>query len=116
MLYDPQERPTDMKKTDTRNSTVRATLDSAKPYRLSDKARARLDAVDDKDIDYSDIPEQAGKSGWFSPAARAVENKTQVTLRLDQEILAFFKEQGPRYQSRINAVLRQYVDAHTSAR
>jgi uncharacterized DUF497 family protein len=39
------------------------------------------------------------------------ENKRQVTLRLDPDVLDFFKGQGKRWQSRINAVLRSYVEA-----
>ena len=40
------------------------------------------------------------------------ENKQQVTLRLDADVLDFFKETGKRYQSRINAALREYMAAH----
>ncbi|MGB7930606.1 MAG: BrnA antitoxin family protein [Terriglobales bacterium] len=32
--------------------------------------------------------------------------KKQVTLRLDADVLAWFKKQGPRYQTKINRVLR----------
>lgn len=42
------------------------------------------------------------------------ENKRQITLRLDSDVLDFFKNTGSRYQSRINAVLREYVNAHRS--
>lgn len=38
--------------------------------------------------------------------------KKQLTIRLDPDIVAFFKTQGRGYQSRINAVLRSYVEAH----
>jgi len=37
--------------------------------------------------------------------------KQPISLRLDGDVLAWFKAQGPRYQSRINAVLRSYVSA-----
>ena len=33
-----------------------------------------------------------------------------VTMRLDRSVVDFFKKQGPGYQSRINAVLRAYVE------
>ncbi len=36
--------------------------------------------------------------------------KKQITLRLDQDILTFFKKQGKGYQSRINAALRSYIN------
>ena len=38
--------------------------------------------------------------------------KTQIAIRLDSEVLAWFKEQGPGYQTRINAVLKAYKGAH----
>jgi uncharacterized protein (DUF4415 family) len=44
------------------------------------------------------------------------ENKQQITLRLDAEVLAFFKSTGRRYQSRINAALREYMLAHRAPR
>ncbi|HJU09132.1 MAG TPA: BrnA antitoxin family protein [Rhodanobacteraceae bacterium] len=37
--------------------------------------------------------------------------KTAVSLRIDQDVLDWFKTQGPGYQSRINAVLRAFRDA-----
>jgi uncharacterized protein (DUF4415 family) len=40
-------------------------------------------------------------------------SKAPVTMRLDQDILEFFRKDGPGYQTRINAVLRFYVDEMT---
>lgn len=36
--------------------------------------------------------------------------KQAITIRLDRDVLEFFRATGPRYQSQINAVLRSYVD------
>ena len=64
----------------------------------------------DEDIDFSDIPNQVGTTGWRRVSDLVpAENKQQVTLRLDADLLAFFKGTGKRYQSRINAVLREYM-------
>lgn len=41
--------------------------------------------------------------------------KKPVSLRLDPDILAHFKAQGPGYQTRINAVLRAYMEARLKA-
>lgn len=41
----------------------------------------------------------------------SIEGKEPVKLRLDCDVLAFFKSQGKGYQTRINAVLRAYVEA-----
>jgi uncharacterized protein (DUF4415 family) len=78
--------------------------------------RKRLAAVaarPDSEIDYSDIPRQTAAVQWTRPGALVPsENKQQITLRLDSDVLSFFKETGKRYQSRINAALREYVKAH----
>jgi uncharacterized protein (DUF4415 family) len=41
--------------------------------------------------------------------------KTPVTIRLDTDVVDWFKTQGSRYQTRINAVLRRYVEAQRNA-
>ena len=38
-------------------------------------------------------------------------NKVDIHMRLDPDIVEFFKKEGPGYQSRINAVLRTYMEA-----
>jgi uncharacterized protein (DUF4415 family) len=43
---------------------------------------------------------------------KPVLRKQQVTLRLDADVLEWFKSQGRGYQTRINTLLRAYVDAH----
>ncbi len=40
------------------------------------------------------------------------EPKQPISLRVDPDVLAWFRDQGPGYQSRMNAVLRQYAQAH----
>ena len=97
-------------------STVKFKLDLKKPVPLSTAQRKRLAVVatmPDAEINYSDIPRQTGSVQWTRPGALVpTENKQQVTLRLDADVLSFFKETGKRYQSRINAALREYVKAH----
>jgi uncharacterized protein (DUF4415 family) len=39
--------------------------------------------------------------------------KSSISLRLDQDVLEWFKAQGPGYQTRINTVLRAFRDAST---
>ena len=39
--------------------------------------------------------------------------KEAISIRLDQDVIAWFRASGPRYQSRINAVLRSYVEQVT---
>lgn len=40
------------------------------------------------------------------------KNKVQVTLRIDSDVLEWFKSQGRGYQTQINSLLRAYMDAH----
>ena len=40
-----------------------------------------------------------------------VSPKTAISLRLDADVLAWLKAQGPGYQTRINAILRAYKEA-----
>ncbi|WP_215885528.1 BrnA antitoxin family protein [Igneacidithiobacillus copahuensis] len=83
------------------------------------KQRRRLEALaqmPDEQIDTSDLPDRTDRE-WTRPD-RIIpqENKQQVTLRLDADVLAFFRGTGKRYQSRINAVLREYMRHHDRAR
>ncbi len=64
----------------------------------------------DKEIDTSEIPPL--REDFFRNARiRLPRKKQQITLRIDPDILEFFKKQGKGYQSMINEVLRKYVDA-----
>jgi uncharacterized protein (DUF4415 family) len=72
-------------------------------------------AMRDEDIDLSDMPERT--TGWRRVSELIPsDNKSQITLRLDADVLSFFRSTGRRYQSRINAALREYMLAHKSTR
>lgn len=62
----------------------------------------------DEDIDFTDIP-RLGGAFWRKAAVRMPQCKDSVTLRLDHDVLQWFRKAGPGYQTRINAVLRSYV-------
>ncbi len=65
----------------------------------------------DQDIDKSDIPEL--DASFFRKAKlRLPERKRSVSLRLDPDVLNWFRHQGRGYQTRINAVLRLFMEAH----
>jgi uncharacterized protein (DUF4415 family) len=69
---------------------------------------------EDKDIDTSDIAEL--DQDFFRQAELRVPAKQTVTIRLDSDVLAWFKEQGAGYQTRINQLLRQYMQAQQRQR
>jgi uncharacterized protein (DUF4415 family) len=87
--------------------------------RLTPEQRAELKslaALRDKDVDTSDAPElrdwSGAKRGLFY---RAV--KQQLTLRLDTDVVAWFKSHtasNEGYQTRINRALREYVQRQAS--
>ncbi len=49
--------------------------------------------------------------GFTRRAARRNHRKSAISLRVDPEVLSWFKAQGPGYQTRMNSVLRAYKDA-----
>ena len=69
----------------------------------------RIDALRDEDIDLSDSPELG--ADFFAHAILWPGPKQQITLRLDPDVLKFFKKHGRGYQTAINAVLRKYMEA-----
>jgi len=71
----------------------------------------KLAAKADTEIDTSDVPE-LDKDFFRQAQVRMPEAKQMVSLRLDRDVLDWFKSRGKGYQTRVNAVLRAYVDAH----
>ena len=78
---------------------------------------ARIDRMRDEDIDYSDIPqwtpEDFANSVVHWGLAGPNPPKELITLRLDAEVLKWFRSLGKGYQTRINLLLRSYMYAHT---
>jgi uncharacterized protein (DUF4415 family) len=72
----------------------------------------RVDALKDDRIDFSDTPKLTPE--MFARAVlrrglKLVPRKEQLTIRVDSDVLEWYKQQGPRYQTRINALLRAYM-------
>ncbi len=68
-------------------------------------------------IDLSDIPEvppAAFARGLVRKGLKPIARKAQVTLRIDADVIQWFRERGRGYQTRINSILRAYKDAHRS--
>jgi uncharacterized protein (DUF4415 family) len=81
-----------------RDSTVKAEL-------------AALAAKRDDEINVEDIPEvrdwsRAARGRFYRPIKRP------ISVRIDADVLAWFKSQGRKYQSRINEALRDYMQQH----
>jgi uncharacterized protein (DUF4415 family) len=77
----------------------------------------RIDALRDEDIDLSDIPEVTPEMFAQAVVRRglgAEPRKEQVTLRVDADVLKWFRSLGRGYQTQINALLRAYMAASRS--
>jgi len=75
--------------------------------------------MQDEEIDFSETPEMSPEK--FAQAIvrkglKPVQRKAQITLRVDAEVLEWFRAKGSGYQSQMNAVLRAYKQAHDRAR
>ncbi|NEO38330.1 MAG: BrnA antitoxin family protein [Moorea sp. SIOASIH] len=76
---------------------------------ISPKRLEEIKTIPDSDIDTSDIPEL---DDHFWENAKMVKpiTKKAISIRLDSDIIDWFKSQGKGYQSSINNVLRTYVN------
>ena len=73
-----------------------------------------LASKSDRGIDVSDIPE-LGPEFWKKATLKMPDTKESVTIRVDREVLQWFRGKGRGYQTRMNAVLRSYVRASKTA-
>ena len=73
----------------------------------------KLESMENKDIDTSDIPEL--DDGFFKNAVLTTPEKQPITLRIDTDVLVWFKSQGKGYQTRINKLLRSYMESQESS-
>jgi uncharacterized protein (DUF4415 family) len=92
-------------------------MDPRKPPALTRAQKAELEGLKtapDSSIDYSDSPELA-ESFWRNAARNPYFRpiKQQLTLRLDADVVAWFKRRakdGRGYQTNINRALREYIE------
>jgi uncharacterized protein (DUF4415 family) len=78
---------------------------------VSKKRLKELRAIKDSAIDTSDIPE-LDESFWKKAKVHVPKAKTAISIRLDPEVLDWFRSQGKGYQSIMNAVLKSFIEAH----
>ena len=71
---------------------------------------AKIDAMTDSDIDYSDNHE-LGHEFFEKNTIPWPPSKKQLTIQLDEEVLEWIKKQGKGYQTRINRILRAAMDS-----
>jgi uncharacterized protein (DUF4415 family) len=72
----------------------------------------RLNAMRDEQINLSEVPEIDPRV-FKRMEIRMPKPKELVSIRIDPDVLAWFRGQGRGYQTRINAVLRSYIEAQS---
>jgi len=75
----------------------------------------RLSTMEDDEINLEDSPE-LDESFFANATVRIPEPKKSVSLRIDKDVLDWYKHQGPGYQTRMNAVLKMYMRAKNDTR
>jgi uncharacterized protein (DUF4415 family) len=74
---------------------------------------SQLDAMQDSNIDYSEIPE-LDEEFFKAASVPLLPKKQQLTIRIDSDLLEWLKNQGQGYHTRINTILRAYMKVHKS--
>jgi uncharacterized protein (DUF4415 family) len=93
----------------TPNHRRRGKTEWARVQTLNDR---ETEAATKSDPDAAPILDEA----WFRTAKLVLpERKVPISLRMDREVVEWFKAHGRRYQSRMNSVLKAYVAAHRKA-
>jgi uncharacterized protein (DUF4415 family) len=99
---------------ETKERITRVTLEEAR--RLKDETDyARLDAMTDEDIARAvaaDPDAALLDIDWSKARLVLPPGKQNVTLRIDRDVLAWFRSTGKGFHTRMNAVLRAYMEAH----
>lgn len=90
---------------------VRYRRDEIPPLTDAERVELReLAARPDSEIDFSDIPEWTDEQWERAKKYRGQlyrPTKSQITAKVDRDVLEWLKADGPGYQSRLNAILRR---------
>ncbi len=98
----------------SKNSIVRVSVEQ---LGCGDSDWAHVDALTDEDIEraIAGDPDSAPPldADWFRKAELVIPAaKTATSIRVDSDVMGWFKTQGRGWQTRMNAVLRAYAKAH----
>ena len=81
--------------------------------RLKDMPDAAITLAAEEDSDNLPLDDPFFETARrLQPSALLKEAKQQITLRIDADVLEWFRASGSGYQSRMNAVLKAYVQTH----
>ncbi len=71
---------------------------------------AWVESLTEQQLEASIDPSDEADFDWDHVSVTIPDPKQQLTVRFDGDVIEWFKAQGPGYQTRMNAVLRSYVD------
>jgi uncharacterized protein (DUF4415 family) len=92
------------------DGSLRPMKDRTDWKRVNAMTDEEIEAATASDPDAAPVLDEA----WIARARRAHPNKEQISIKLDRDVLAFFRKGGPRYQTRINDVLRAFMEHETA--
>jgi uncharacterized protein (DUF4415 family) len=75
--------------------------------RASNMTDEEIEAADRQDIDMKGIDDS-----WFNNAVLVTREKQGIYIKFDKDIIKYYKKYGRGYQTRMNIVLRAYMEAH----
>ncbi len=96
------------------DTTVRYTAEELDEMRRRGEGRtdyAYLDALTEEELEASIDKDEEGEIDWSTVQVGIPGPKQQLTVRFDADVVEWFKAQGAGYQTRMNAVLRSFVEA-----
>jgi uncharacterized protein (DUF4415 family) len=78
----------------------------------------KLRSLTDEEIDASIAgdPDWSDDWNWSDAVLVIPPKKKAISIRVDEDVLDFYKKQGAGYQRRMNAVLRSYMDQTSGAK
>jgi uncharacterized protein (DUF4415 family) len=84
-------------------------------HHLTEAQMAQLRALDGRKIDTDDIPEAPAENWANAQRGRFFRpRKEAISVRLDMDVLDWLRRRGPGYQTEINRILREKMEAEVS--
>lgn len=72
---------------------------------------ARVRAMEEEELEAAIDRDEEGEFDWSTVQVGIPSPKQQLTVRFDEDVVAWFKAQGAGYQTRMNAVLKSFMEA-----
>jgi uncharacterized protein (DUF4415 family) len=77
---------------------------------ISKQRLNEIGAIKDENIDYSDIPEL--DDDWFEKATLVRPFTKPVAVKVDNDVVEWYRSHDRNYLSKMNAILRAYMNKH----